>query len=636
MKKTLSYLTLLCGFVSSLSADEHISTDDLIIGSNLDIYTSGLIRTPITISLPENFNGNLCRALPIIYNDFQNPYLIKNDDSEQNEDTSQRIELNYIFDSNGKDCLLFPSYSIESGTWTLVIPEGFFDIKPEYGDNWGIQNKTDEELRQLNIVGAWKCDGDTWRRNGIFSIIDDDGIDGQISSSMTGAEDYGYFSILFPLLESLGLRGNLALEGRRAGLAVTPPELNGNGVIAKRLQDIKGWEVMAHSMECIGERLNNWIVDSIHAPLAEKLLSENKPGKNPTASISIYDLQTHKQYHLENSGWVVSESRHIKPYAGHYDTKKPAMFNPDYDSEWAWGELAKRANDFGINMRTFVTHNTSSSHAMVREIQKYLKYGFSDLTLPYYNMPPMLSTATRFAVEGTTLPGYKGEADPDNTFNTENFKIFKGRIDEAAEAGGWVAFNLHAYRKCWKNSLPGKLVSEGGSYPDEWVIPILETDILDDQLNPPARLGIKSWKEWYPCPGTKLEMLYELLKYALAKGMINVTASEGFDYMGNTEQEGYYSAGIKIGSDVHGLQSTSNNYPHYIKGANGAVDYYNPLISDEIISEIEVSSLNSVYNPCQDCEFEAVSISGIVKKISSVTELSKGIWIINGYKIIIQ
>lgn len=629
MKRILSTIMILAAICSS-AANNQFTTADIIIDSSIVISSDGTILKPIKISLPKTFNGYIKRKLPMIYNDFSFPYLL------HDGETIDTIQLNVRFDPDGKSCELFPSSFIDTIGWSLVVPEGYFEVIPNYGNEWQIPNYSDEELENLRIVGAWKSDGTKWSHSGIFSIIDDDTIDGQIYSSANGALSYGYYSLLYPLIESLGLRGNLAMEGRRVGLSETPPQLNENGQIARRLQDVKGWEVMGHSMECIGEILNNWIVDSINSPLAEKLFEENTPGNNPAASVSIYDLQTHKQYHLEKSGWVETESRYIKPYAGHYDTKKPAMFNPNYDSEWAWGELAKRANDFGINIRTFVTHNSTSSHALVREIQKYLKYGFSDLGFPYYNTPPMLSTATRFAVEGTTLPGYKGEGDPDNTFNSNHFNIFKSRIDEAAAAGGWIAFNLHTYRICWKNSLPGKLVSEGGDYPDQWVIPILETDSIDDQLNPPARLGIKSWNEWYPCPGTKLDMLYSLLKYAINKGMINVTASEGFEIMGNLIQEGYYSNGIKIGCDYDWLQSTADNYPHFIKGANGAVDYYNPLITSEIVIKIDVTAVDGFFPPCKDCLFEAVTPTGLIRRVSSLNELEKGFWIINGKKMIIH
>lgn len=633
MKRGIIFCSLLFKCLSVLSVETVPITENLVLEPKLSLFSSGSVNKPIKLSLNSSFKGELCRSLPLIYNNFPTPYLFKDNDP------TQIVKLEAVFDNSGRSCQFFPTSAItESGEWKMVIPKDFFELQPYYDESWGIRNYSDDELSELNVVGAWKCPGENWHHKGLFSIIDDDTIDGQISSSMTGAESYGYFSVLYPLLESLGLRGNTAMEGRRVGLSDNPPELNGNGNILKNLQDVKGWEIMAHSMECLGEIWNNWIVDSLDSTLANKLLSENEPNPNLALAVSVYDLHTKKQYHIssDGSGWIETAPRWIKPYAHHYDTLNPAMYNPDYDSQWAWGELAERADRLGIKVKSFVTHNVSSSHALVRDIQKYLKYGFSDLGEPYFNIPPMLSSATRFAIEGTTLPGYKGQNDPDNTFNKEHYKIFTSRIDEAAQAGGWVAFNLHTYRKCWKNSLPGKLKSDGGSYPDEWVIPILETDVLDDQLNPPARLGIKTWKEWYPCPGTKLGMFHMLLKHAIDKGMINVTASEGFEIMGNPIQKGYYSAGIKIGSDFYGLQSTAMNYPHYIKGANGAVDYYNPLINSEIITDIEVDITNSIFEPCEDCVFDAVSPLGIVRKVTSIRDLPRGIWIINGNKIIIK
>ncbi len=623
-------VSVFCCF-SVFSVDKVCIVSNLIITPSLSLYSSGTVIKPISISVLPSFKGKLCKFSPIVYNQFPTAYLYNENDR------SVIVKLDAVIDSSGRNCQLFPNSPIEGEGWKLVIPKDMFELQPEYDDGWEIQNYSEDELCELCVVGAWKKDGGTWKSNGIFSIIDDDTIDGQIYSSADGAGSYGYYSLLFPLLESLGLRGNLAMEGRRVGLSSDVPELNENGRIAKKLQDIKGWEVMAHSMECLGEKLNNWIVDSLTSPLAKKILSENEPKANLALTESVYDLQTNRQYHISSDSlsWEETPSRWIKPYAGHYDTRNPAMFNPEYDAQWAWGELAERARMFGIDMKTFVTHNSTSSHALVREIQEYLKYGFSDLTTPYFNIPPMLSTGTRFSVEGVTLPGYKGESDPDNKFNKEHYNIFSSRIDEAAQADGWVAFNLHTYRKCWKNCLPGMLKSEGGSYPDEWVIPILETDELDDQLNPPARLGIKTWKEWYPCPGTKLEMFQMLLKHAMHKGMTNVTASEGFSIMGNPIQKGYYSAGIKIGSDVYGLQSTAPIYPHYIKGADGSIDYYNPQRNAEIEIDIELNITKSVFDSWEGV-VEAISPLGIVRRVSSIKELPKGIWIISGYKIIIK
>lgn len=60
-------------------------------------------------------------------------------------------------------------------------------------------------------------------------------------------------------------------------------------------------------------------------------------------------------------------------------------------------------------------------------------------------------------------------------------------VDEAVSKKGWVIFALHAYRPCWLNKLPGSLVSEGGSYPDEWVYPARNpTEYPDNYLEPPT------------------------------------------------------------------------------------------------------------------------------------------------------
>lgn len=49
----------------------------------------------------------------------------------------------------------------------------------------------------------------------MFSIHDDDGMDGMIPFSIPMEYvKWGYFSILYPVLGSLGLRGYVSMEGR--------------------------------------------------------------------------------------------------------------------------------------------------------------------------------------------------------------------------------------------------------------------------------------------------------------------------------------------------------------------------------------------------------------------------------------
>lgn len=65
----------------------------------------------------------------------------------------------------------------------------------------------------------------------------------------------GIFQILYPVLESLGLRGCVSMEGRRCGFTAYPPTLNDNGRIARRLQDERGWEMPLEGMDPLGDPL---------------------------------------------------------------------------------------------------------------------------------------------------------------------------------------------------------------------------------------------------------------------------------------------------------------------------------------------------------------------------------------------
>ncbi len=478
---------------------------------------------------------------------------------------------------------------LENGLWYLSIPQGYFELQPDFVEVEEI-DIPEEDLRDFKVAGAWHKEGNEWNGIPMFTIHDDDAMDGQIPSSTPS--DYmttGYFSILYPMLESLGLKGCVSLEGRRAGW--TGNYSNDNVAILKRLQDERGWEVQSHSMACLGETLSNWAVDSINTPLADHILAtETNKGPNSFQSTSIYDLSTSTQYMplLDRSGWVEAPSIRIKPYVGDYSLRRVIKYNEDFDVDYHWGEWFRKAEKNGIKGRSWVTHNTSSSHANVPKINKVCPNGFADMVTPLYNLPPLLSTATRMMLEGQVIPGYKGESDPDNTFNQDHFEFFKKYVDEAYDQGGWIVMGVHAYRRCWKNSLPGALISEGGEYPDEWVDPMVGMDPLVDPLTPPAKLGIENWNEWYPCPGTRLYMAWELLKYARDLGMVNVTSGDGFDAIGNRVGEGYYNKGLRIGQDIPGIEGTRDWYPHYVVGANEEVSYYNPYYNCNILSLFDI------------------------------------------------
>lgn len=517
-----------------------------------------------------------------------------------------RIKLTYIDSTGNEDNLpVLIELSPDGRTITMIgkdqplswsllgsdscrvsIPAGYFEFIPHLEEVTEMPYPIDT-LLDLRIPGYFHKAGDPWNGPALLTIHDDDGVDFKIpSSGAPGVPDRnGYFSILYPLLESLGIRGCLSAEGKRIGMTSEPPAINDNGRIMLRLQNERGWEVMSHSMEVLGEHLNNWVVDSLTSEYALRLLSSHEYMGNGAECPSVYDLQTQRQYFPApgNEEWIEASAREIKPYAADPESGRVRMYVPSHDVDYHWGEWFRLADEFGFRSKVWVQHNAIGSHQYSSAVNGISPYGFCDMVPPdQYNLPPVRSTLTRLMMEGQSAPNYKGEGTDDNTWDDEQYEFFKYWIDRAVEHKGWLVMGLHAYRKCWRNYLPGSLVSEGGDYPDEWVDPLATMDFLNDPLTPPEALGISEWNEWYPCPGSRLDMLREILRYALDSGMINVTSTEGFDLMGNTLAEGYYNGGSRIGMDHMHLIDDREIYPHYVVGANGEESYYMPWHSDSI------------------------------------------------------
>lgn len=559
-------------------------------------------------------------------------------------DGTDTVALTPRLSDDRRDCVLLAERPLTDGDWTLIIPQGYFyvDLPADYSH---VSPGDEESLKTLAVPGAWRSEGTRLTAGAAFSIHDDDTIDGTIPSS--GPSDWmlgGYFSTLYPLLESLGLRGCLSLEGWRCGFTSDPPELNENGIAVKRLQDEKGWEIQSHSMTARYSS-NNWLVNGLDSELAQKILSESSyAGIRSNMTTSVFDTETWRQYTVssDHKRWTETPVPWIKSYICDYATGKVIAYNPVFPVDYQWGEWFRIADGLGIHGKAWVTPGPTSSHSNVPLINEICPYGFESDGVTFYNLPPLRSTATRLMMEGQAAGGYVGEQDSDNTYNPAHFDFYKLQIDEACDKGAWIVLGLHAYRPCWKNSLPGALVSEGGDYPDAWVNPMEGVDPVTGDLTPPASLGISDWSQWHPCPGTRLYMLWELLRYARDKEMKNLTSSEAFGIFGNTFATGYHNDGIKIGPDTgSGIYGTRERYPHYVIGADGSEDYYNPITSPEINASIHLSDkyisddpLGSGYDKTH--RLRGYSPDGLEIRTDRSTSLPKGIWIINGQKIIIN
>lgn len=600
----------------------------------------------ITVQTPDSANwipsNQFIVSLPI---DYKGRLQLNSDVIRQN---NLKVTMSYGIKSvqltpfPTKDPLTWVLYSDESMLgegWTLNIPAEYFKIEPttEEVDSLDIDK---EELRRLDTVGAWHSKSEPKPRRPMFTIQDDDGITGTFEN--TDPKEYsswGYFSILYPVLESLGLKGTVSLEGRKGGFTSSPPALNETGMLAKRIQDEKGWEIQCHSMICLGELLNCWEVDDLDSELASRIFEEGpRYGPRNPYSVSVYSISTGKQYMPATDGkeWVEADPDMVKPYVGDFTTKKSLFYDDNYDVDYHWGEWFRIAEQLGIDGKCWVGHNNVTSHILTPKINAICKNGFADCAGLNINVPPLLTTVARCQLEGQQLPDFKGGNDPDNTYDAEAMAFFRHHLQDALDRNGWIVFGLHAYRPCWKNYIPGALVSEGGTYPDSWVAPLAGIDPLSDPLTPPEALGIKDWSEWHPCPGTRLYMMWELFKEARDKGMACVTSAEGYELIGNQESEGYYTNGYRIGQNVYDIAGTSNRYPHYIVSADGEVSYYNPAYNEEITIEgIDITDTAPFRLEIHSIDGISYSPGNEPNSFFSLRNLPKGIWIVNGTKYLI-
>ena len=97
---------------------------------------------------------------------------------------------------------------------------------------------------------------------------------------------------------------------------------------------------------------------------------------------------------------------------------------------------------------------------------------------------------------------------------------------------------------------------------------LLVEDIMDmssvDWLKPNDSTGIKSWSEWYPCPGTRLYQLWKFLKYAKDKGVTFLTISQNLERMANKVEGGYF-----VRTYQNAFDKFDNNY--YIEDIFGNI-----------------------------------------------------------------
>lgn len=428
-----------------------------------------------------------------------------------------------------------------------------------------------------------------------ISIQDDDAFDCQLPQSyIAGATEStepvtananrgGFASMLYPLLTSLNkkyaatINGQLSCgvcaEGQRIGL--TPlygmddtfdGTLNLCGKVLKALNVKAGWETICHSMTS-RYVTNSFLVEGLDSEFANSLLVASTgytpvySGTNGLAyrTTTCYDTVTKKNYKIKSdfSGWDECPVHYAKPYCAiSKASNSPLVINPTYSVKYqvkTWVDRCNEAQMPHTNILVGWGQSHTSWHTL--EDEKYIDHVICNSS-SRTNTIPFFVNPTRNAMEVTpSANGITEHTDEYNVYNRYDYERIKAIIDDCVEKGSWSILRGHVYELMYFNGYSdyftslygadhnscGPLCYKDDNYPTEWVVPLTHDELQDMAgantndywNNPPARLNISTWDEWYPCPGTTLAMIYDLLEYAISKGVVFSQSKEVLDTYGN-------------------------------------------------------------------------------------------------------
>lgn len=465
-----------------------------------------------------------------------------------------------------------------------MVAIGASNVEMTNGD---MLNQLFEDVQTPSIV---EIEGDGNNFQPCITIIDDDTYDDQIPSSKgyttVRGDGIGYFSLLLPFTLSLQAKNHvsvkvgLACEGHRVGL--TPiyssrddySELNENGKLIKKLVEKVGWEVLCHSMTA-QLPVRTFGVESINSELADKILAEGTFTKSLEFDNTIVlDKSTGKWYEVnkEKTAWVerTPTKKYAQLYYKDYSTNNYHI-NRDFDFDYSWGEWFKRAKELGLPYINAIVYNGSTtSPFVIANSRRYADFGIRT-HMNSSNVPPLTAAVHRFTVIASSA---------DNVLVDTYKDKMKKAVDNCIKQSSWLVFMSHSYNPSmyngYKNSFTYSTKDE--SYPEEWIIPLNREEILtmdeNDYWNkPPERLRISSWSEWHPAPGTQLAAFYDVIEYAISKGVKIALPSEGWKSHGNR---------LQLGVDMNGtspiyniVDDFTNEESSFITvGADGTIRYY--------------------------------------------------------------
>lgn len=460
-----------------------------------------------------------------------------------------------------------------------------------------VTNRTVEIIKGLS--GNVQTDGVNIETYPIISLQDDDAIDLQLPQSFqsnatesTQPPSYvrnqgGFASVIFPLLRSLNLKynstikGKLTLsvcaEGQRIGL--TPlfgmqdtfsGSLNSCGSVLKALIDKEDWECICHSMTS-RYLSNSYLVNGLDSEFANSLLvGATYDGTDGLgySTTTCYDSVTKKNYKVKQdfSGWDECPIHYAKPYlALSKDADSQVVINPSYSVKYQVKTWLDRCDEAGLkHARCLVGWGNSQSEWSILEEQKYIDTVIESSSERTNTVPFMVNPTRNRMIVTPSQNGITEHADYYNVYNRYDYERIKGYIDDCVTKKSWCILRGHAYELQYCNKYfdyftdlygadreyCGPLCYKDDNYPTEWIVPLKHDELLDmygDNThdywnNPPSRLNISTWDEWYPCPGTTLAMFYDLMEYAISQGVTFSKTQDVLDTFGNILAIGFEAA----------------------------------------------------------------------------------------------
>ncbi len=290
----------------------------------------------------------------------------------------------------------------------------------------------------------------------VISLSDDDTIDPLLDGSFINGRTGGFFSALYPLAASLNIPVTEAVEGHRCGL--NAGKLTTAGSFARLLAQHAGWELANHTMDArYGGAL---LVESFSdIPSEDKIPS---PKGFLTYKKYVYVKDENRCYYYTTNGWKPVEEHKEPPYLMDSSGKAIAN-NPCFDFEyevWKNQEMMDSLMDF--RPVTYVQPVNQSSRKRAEYVKASHKYMMNQYSNHYIDTP-LATTIGRFTLddaEGTT-----------NKASDELYESWKDALNDVLNNNKSIVLLLHTYRSCWSNLIEEELVSNGGTYPDEWVYP---------------------------------------------------------------------------------------------------------------------------------------------------------------------